>query len=422
MLGLELAEPGGLVVGQQVAQEAPRHSPVPPRVPPPRVRLLVSRREPFRSVFAGRAGQPVPAARTVGRPVSKAVRPHDDRLVNQAGQHVADPVGRHQRAGRHVPRRREVERPGEDRQARPERPLGLRAQPERPVDRRSQRLMPRHRAAPRAGQHRERGVKAIGQLRQRQRPHPDGRELEPERQAVEPPADPDHVRQLRGGDREPARRGGGAGREQLDRAARGRVAAGLRHRQRAEPQDLLARQVQRLPAGGQDRDPVGLQQQLRGEPGDGGGEMLAGVEDQQQPLAPQVIEDGGAGRAGIAPVQPEALGHRHRQQGRVGQAGELDQAGAVGVAVGRVGRRPQRQPGLADAAGTGHGDVPPAPQQAGQRRELVRPPDERGELGRELPPSAPGVNARRSRRIHRHLTRLAIFTLHYPSAAPFSRS
>jgi len=74
------------------------------------------------------------------------------------------------------------------------------------------------------------------------------------------------------------------------------------------------------------------------------------------------------------------------------------------------------------AAGAGHRDVPPAAQQAGQRGEFVRPADERGNLGRELPSSAPGVNARRSRRIHRHLTELAMFTLHYPPAAPFNRS
>ncbi len=395
MLGPQLAKPGGLVVAQQVAQEAPRHPPVPPLVPPTGIRLLVGSGQPFRRVFTHRVDQPVPGARAVGQ----AVPAENDRLVDQAGQHVADPADRDQRAGRHVPRRREVERPGEDREPRPDRPLGLRAQIVGPVDRGLQCLVPRHRAAPRAGQHRERGVKAIGQLGQRQRPHADGGELDAERQAVEPSADPDHVGQLRLGDREPARRRRGPGREQLDRAARGRVVAGVGDRQRAEPQDLLARQVQRLPAGGQDRDPVRLPQHLGGEPRDGGGEMLAGVEDQQQPLAPQVIEDGGAGPAGIAPVQPEALGHRHRQQGRVGQeAGEVDQARAVGVAVGRVGGRAQRQPGLADPAGTGHGDVPPPAQrvEASAASSSVRPTNAETSAGscrRRRPASMPGAAA-----------------------------
>jgi hypothetical protein len=285
-----------------------------------------------------------------------------------------------------------------------------------------QRPVARRRAPPRARQHRERGVKAVGQLRQRQRPHADGGAFDAERDAVEPAADPDHVRQSRVGDREPGQRGGGAGREQLNRAPRPGVAAGVGDRQRGEPQDHLARQMQRLPASGQDRDPVGLPQDLGGEARDGGGEVLAGVEDEQQPPAAQVIEDRGAGGAGVAAVQPEALGRRHREQRRIGQAGEVDQASAVGVAVGRVGGRAQRQPGLADPAGTGHGDVPPAAQQAGQRGEFFRPADERGNLGRELPSSAPGVNARRSGRIHRHLSELAIFTVHYPSAAPINRS
>ena len=77
----------------------------PPRAVPPRIRApsRVSR-------YAG------PSAGV------QAVRPQDDRLVDQAGEHVADPVDRDQRAGRHVPRRREVEGPGEDREPRPRPP------------------------------------------------------------------------------------------------------------------------------------------------------------------------------------------------------------------------------------------------------------------------------------------------------------
>jgi hypothetical protein len=66
--------------------------------------------------------------------------------------------------------------------------------------------------------------------------------------------------------------------------------------------------------------------------------------------------------------------------------------------------------------------VPSAAQQLGQRAEFVGPAHERRDLDGELPPSPCGIDARHSRRIHRHLTQLGILVMHYHSAMPFVSS
>ena len=67
------------------------------------------------------------------------------------------------------------------------------------------------------------------QLGERQRAEPDGGQLDGERHAVEPPAQPDHVGPVRVGDREPGQGGGRPQGEQLDGVARrlGRGVAGF---------------------------------------------------------------------------------------------------------------------------------------------------------------------------------------------------
>ena len=67
--------------------------------------------------------------------------------------------------------------------------------------------------------HGEARVDARRQLGDGQRPHPDRGKLDGQRDAVEPPAEPDDVGQVRLGEPEPADRGRGALCEQLDRVA-----------------------------------------------------------------------------------------------------------------------------------------------------------------------------------------------------------
>ena len=68
-----------------------------------------------------------------------------------------------------------------------------------------------------AGQHREPAVKPVDELGKRHRAQPDGRELDRQRNAVEPPAQPDDIGHVVRGNREAGHGGGGAQREQLDR-------------------------------------------------------------------------------------------------------------------------------------------------------------------------------------------------------------
>ena len=329
VLGPKLAQPRGLVVGQQAGagSSAPSAGTA--------SRAAVGSRPPGRPpasrsgrVFADRAGQPVPGARR--RRPAAAARPsarHDDRLVNEARQHVADPIERDQRAGRHVARGSEAERPREDRQPLPDRPFGRGAQPVGPVDRRPQRLLARHRAAPRAGQHREVGVEALGQLGQRQRPRADGGEFERERHAVEPSADSDHVGQRRVGDRESAgrraRRGSRTARPRRPGRGRGRCSgtgSGPSRSTCSPARCSGCLLVVRIVTPSVSRSTWEANR------------ATAAVRCSQvsrissSRSAAEVIEDGGVGAAGIAAAQPEALGDGGRQQRRVGETGELDQA------------------------------------------------------------------------------------------------
>ena len=151
--------------------------------------------------------------------------------------------------------------------------------------------MPFQRPGMPAGQHREPVVEPLDQLVELQRAQLHRRELDRERYAVKAAAEADHGGRIVRGHREARDGGGGAQREQLDRVAAAeldRVRVG--HWQRLDREILLARGVQRLPAGGEEGHPGRVAQNRLGELGARVEHVLAGVEDQQQPLLPQVFE------------------------------------------------------------------------------------------------------------------------------------
>ena len=235
-----------------------------------------------------------------------------------------------------------------------------------PLDRCPQRLVPGHAAAAGDGQHAEAGVEQVGQLDQRQGAQPDRGQLDRERYAAEPPAQPDDVRAVRRGDGESRRRRGGALREQLDGVAL--------DRQRRHREGVLARRVERLPAG-REHGHLGRGPQHRlGQSGAGVDQMLAGVEDQQHPPVPHVLEHGRPLQAGVPWRQPEAGRDRAGEQRRVGHPGQLDQHDAVGEPARRQRGRGdvQAEPALPDPARADHGDQPGRPQQGRKALRLDR--------------------------------------------------
>ncbi len=128
----------------------------------------------------------------VQHPVPLALAEHDG-LVDEPDERVdhVGPLKRHLRA--HFLGGGQAERPGEDGKPRPQPPLGGRAQLVRPLDRRAQRLVPGQRARLAAGQHGEPVVEPVDAARQRQRAQLDRGQLDRQRDAVEPLAQPDDV-------------------------------------------------------------------------------------------------------------------------------------------------------------------------------------------------------------------------------------
>jgi hypothetical protein len=123
---------------------------------------------------------------------------------------------------------------------------------------------------------------------------------------------------------------------------------------------VLTGHVQRLPAGGQDNDAGSLAGHRAGQRRAGVHQVLAGIEDQQQPAVAQVGQDGGQLRPGILLGQPEGGRDGVRQQLRVAQPGQLGQADPVAELAGQASGRAERHARLADPAGAGHRHQPGA--------------------------------------------------------------
>ncbi|MDX6419995.1 MAG: hypothetical protein QOG28_4615 [Trebonia sp.] len=298
--------------------------------------------------------------------VRRAV-PGEHVLVDQADERWQDLIPGELAVCADRFRRRDVEAAGEDRQPRPQQLLGRRAQRVAPLDRGPQRLVARRPRAPAAGEQPQPVVDELGHLAQRQRAQPDGGELDGQGNAVEPPADRDDVREVLLRHAETRHRRRGPLREQLNgvRLAR-RVLARVRHRQRAQLQEGLARRVKRLPARRQDGDAWRLAEDGARKRRARVDEVLAGIEDEQQLAvadeAEQRVELGSLVSLGVGELGERKPGRdRVREQPGIAHPRQLDQVHAVAETVGRLARHPHREPGLADPASPGDGDEPRLP-------------------------------------------------------------
>ena len=223
-----------------------------------------------------------------------------------------------------------------------------------PVERRPQRLLARQRRPAAAGQQPEAVVQPGGDLLDRQRRHPRRRQLERQRDAVQPPADLRHRRRVR---RRSARSPAAPARARSTKrrtaamrarslapaavAASGQRAATARARSSRRRCRSGSRLVARI------RRPGQAAQQRLGQRGAGVDQVLAVVQHQQQapagqPARPASSVSGRPGCSGDAQrARPTACGH----QRRVGQRRQLDQPDAVGIVAPHRPRRPRAPAG-----------------------------------------------------------------------------
>ena len=275
---------------------------------------------------------------------------------------MSEDVHRRQSQARdHVHRRLEREASGEHRQSPEDGALALGQELVAPVERGPERLLARQRGPVAAGEQREAVVEAGRDAECAERRHPCGGELDGERDAVQAPADGRDGRRHAVIWQEPRLRGVRPCHEQPDRIVpqhllHVRVLGG--HRQRRHAVHVLAGGAQRLAAGAQHgRAGTGAEDGL-GETGGRIDEVLAVVEEQQEPLR----TDGGAdtvGRdAGAGQRQTEHGGHRHRNEIGCRERGELGEEDPVGKRREAGGGRPPARGASCRSPGPGQGDQP----------------------------------------------------------------
>ena len=192
----------------------------------------------------------------------------------------------------------------------------------------------------------------------------------------------------------------------------GRQGPQIRQGERRRSPGHLAPHPQGLAAGGQDDDVRAAAQQGGGEAGARVQEMLAVVQDQQQPPLGQLPGQRDLGRPGLGQRHVEHRRDRLGHQLGTRQRRQLDHVDAVGIAVDQPGRGLVGEPGLAGAAGAGQGEQPGAAEgladlgelaPAADEGRLLRPqalPDTRWRAGRHRGDGPPGRRdpARRRRR------------------------
>ncbi len=258
-----------------------------------------------------------------------------------------------------------------------------------PVDQRAQRLLPRERRAVAARQQPETVVQAGGNGLDADRAHARGGELDRQRDAIQPVADLRDVRGVVLGQVKRRLRGDRA----LDEKPCGVRLGDFRKRgfalrigndERRQRIRRLAANVQPLAAGRENLYARQRLQQFRCEFRAGVDQMLAVVEDEQQPAVGAMPDQ--RLRRGTARflLDPQRGGDRLRHQFRICKRRQFDQPHAVGEIIERVGCDLERQAGLAEAAGADDGDEPCSAQQFPDLAQLTLAADERRDLLRQV--------------------------------------
>ena len=373
MLGPQPGQPVQLVGPEPAAFGLPGKAGVPLRVPGP---------EPVLGAGAGQLLPPVPADRAQ-QPVP-VLGAYQDRLADQPVQDG----GELPRSGAaHVLGGGQVEGAAEHRQLRPGPLFGTGAQLVAPVQGTAQGTLPGRGGTRTGGQQVEPVVEALPDLLGRQRPQPYRRQLDGQRQPVQPPADPGDRGLVVGGEREPGYGGGGPLAEQGDRrvGAQSAVLPPGRYPQRLHAHHTLVGQSQGFPAGRQDPQRSDLAQQRAGQLGARLDQVLAVVQHQHGGSVGEELDQPGHRRRPRLVVLVDGLEHRRGYQLGVLQLVQLDPPDAAGRQPDQLVGRVPREPGLAHPRDPGQGDQPVPRDQALDVRQLAPAADEARPFRRQSP-------------------------------------
>ena len=254
-----------------------------------------------------------------------------------------------------------------------------------PGDRVAERPLAVGQVARSAAEDIEPAPEAVAQLGGREQAKPRGRELDRERQPVEPRADlaDDGGRLVVEAEARP--RLTPALDEEGDRGGGHRAGGAGRQRERRHGQELLAADPQRLAARHEEREPRALPDQLRGVVGCRH-HLFEVVEHEEEPARPEVRRERLAQVAIARDREARRLGDRDEDGGRLARVREIDEEDAVVVVLEGVRRRLDGQSRLADPARAGQRHEPDrvAAKQARQLLELGRAPDQRRRGARKV--------------------------------------
>jgi hypothetical protein len=309
-------------------------------------------------------------------------RPRDEvRQEVDHGEFVDRLVGSDERSGL------EREASGENRETVEHGSLALGEQFVAPVERGAQRLLARKRRSAPSREQLEAVLQAEVDLVDRQRMRTPGGQFERQRDAVQASADRRDRRRLPLGDDKARLEQADALDQHLHRfGRRQRLEIGIRRgqRQRRHDVDLLAGNLQRLATARQDTDFRRRLQERRRERGAGGDHVLAVVEHQQQAPGLEMIGERLRELRAGSLLNAQHLGDRARDEKRIRDRRELDEPHAIGIGVVGVGRRLQREPGLADAADADQREQPASCQEPLDLGGFLVATDERRDLLREV--------------------------------------
>ena len=248
--------------------------------------------------------------------------------------------------------------------------------------------MPRQRGPASLGEDRKTIVQPRRQPLDAEQVDPRRGEFDGERDSVQPVTDIDHGCQIIGGQFERIQRGRGAFGKKLDRRKTKRfgyrrLVVARRHRKRREVIEKFAFAAQRLAAGGEQMNAGGAAQQALRQHRHRIERMFAIIEYDQHRFILKMRNQRGNG---LIPQgrQPKDGRHRARNQARVRQRGQFNEAHPMPIRIGQMRGDGEGHGGLADAAGADHRHKPTPRQLAGDGIDAVGPADHARDRSRQM--------------------------------------